>query len=359
MITVSTAQLQKICENPATQSFLCLISGNPQTKAHKVTEPQSPGSLANCLCFANSLDLAHKALQNKVSILILDRKVDAAQLDIPENTSCFSTPSVTAAMVLVLPFFDQKMDRFPLGIHPTASIAKSAQIGKDVRIGAMAVIGEEAVIGDGCVIGAQTVVEYQAQVGAKTILHPQVFVGSRCIIGKSCELHPHSTIGADGFGFIKDPQGIQQKIPQVGIVVVEDFVEIGANTAIDRATLSETRIGEGSKFDNHCHVAHNCRIGKRNVFAGAFMMAGTSVIGDDCTFGGGTLVSDHVTVGSKIIVAGKSGVTKDVLEPGAYAGYPLQPLKDGLRTLANTMNLTEMRKDIAALKEALKESGIK
>lgn len=353
MTTVSTEQLQKICENPNTKAYLSFISGNPQIGARRAADPGFETDLNQCLCFANSFELAQKALQANVAILIIDRKVDVSKLTIPASVSCFVTPSITAAMALILPFFDTKKLRFEKGIHPTAVIAPSAKIATDAHIGAYVVIGDNAQIAQGCCIGAHTVIESDAVIGANCILHPHVFIGSRCVLGNHCEIHPHTTIGSDGFGFIKDPQGVQQKIPQLGIVVLEDHVEMGANCAVDRATLSETRIGEGSKFDNLCHIAHNCKIGKRNVFAGGFMVAGSSTIGDDCMFGGGTLVADHVTVGNKVIVGGKAAVTKDVLEPGAYTGYPLQPLKEGLRNIANIANLTEIRKDVAAIKEKL------
>ena len=352
--SISTSQIQKICENPQTKSYLSFISGSESHSADRAADTNQSHSLTGALCFANSLDLANKAIQGKASILILDRKVDLTKLTIPTDISVFQTPSITASMALILPLLEQKTLRFPAGIHATASIAQSAQIGKNVKIGSHSVIGENAIIGDNAIIGAQTVVEAEAKIGKGTILHSQVFIGYRCLVGNFCEVHPQTTIGSDGFGFIKDPQGKQMKIPQIGIVVLEDHVEIGSHCAIDRATLGETKIGEGTKLDNFCHIAHNCQIGKRNVFAGGFMMAGTSTVGDDCTVGGGTLITDHVTVGSKIMIGGKSGVTKDMPDPGAYIGYPLEPLRDGLKTLANMTKLTELRKDVATIKEHLK-----
>ncbi len=335
MKSISTEDILKICENPQIGAFLKFHSGKKSQKVSRVADPSQEMSLQDSLCFANSLDFAKKAADGQARILVIEQKVDPTKLDLSPDIDVFTTPSITAAMTLVLPLLDDKKSRFVPAIHPSAVIAKTAKIGKNV------------------LIGAHCVIEDFAEIGDDTILHPLVFIGARCVIGKSCEIHPHTTIGSDGFGFIKDPQGIQRKIPQLGIVVLEDHVEMGANCAVDRATLTETRIGEGSKFDNLCHIAHNCRIGKRNVFAGAFMIAGSSVIGDDCMFGGGTLVSDHVVVGNKIVVGGKSGITKDTLEPGAYAGFPLQPYKEGVRNLANITKLSEMRKDISAIKTKL------
>ena len=261
---------------------------------------------------------------------------------------------MSAAMAVCLPLFDAKKSRFGQGVHATAQIHPTAKLGKNVAIDAFAVIGADAHIGDHCLIGAHTVVESGAKIGASTILHPHVFIGASSELGQSCEVHPHTSIGSDGFGFAQSPDGKRHKIPQLGKVILENFVEVGSGCAIDRATLSETRIGEGSKFDNHCHVAHNCTIGKHNVFAAGFMIAGSSQIGDGCSFGGGCVVADHVKIGNQCHFGGLSGVHNDVLQPGVYAGYPLQPLKDNMRTMANLVRLTEMRKQLAQVQKHLK-----
>lgn len=351
--SVFTSQIQMICDDPQTKFYLQFISGSPEHEADGAADTNQAQALDRKLCFANSLELATKAIQGKAAILVLDRKVDISKVTAPSSVSVFSTPSISAAMALILPLLEKKSQRFPAEIHPTASIAKTAKIGQKVRIGAFSVIGENVEIQDEVTIGTHCVIEAEAKIGKASVLHSQVFIGASCILGNSCEIHPQTTVGSDGFGFIKDPMGNQMKIPQVGIVVLEDHVEMGSHCVIDRATLGETRVGAGSKFDNFCHIAHNCQIGKRNVFAGGFMMAGSSSIGDDCIFGGGTLVTDHVNIGNKVIVGGKSGVTKDIKEPGLYTGYPLESLKDGLRTIANLTKLTELRKDVADIKAKL------
>jgi UDP-3-O-[3-hydroxymyristoyl] glucosamine N-acyltransferase len=269
------------------------------------------------------------------------------------NGALYATPSISAAMALVLPFLDAKKARFSEGHHPTAVVDPTAQIGRDVQLGPYAVIGAFAQVGDGCLIGSHAVVERGAVVGAGTILHPHVYIGAYCQLGKSCEIHPHATIGSDGFGFIQGPDQKRNKIPQVGIVIIEDLVEIGANTTVDRSTLGETRIGSGTKFDNLCHVAHNCKIGKNNVFAANFSIAGSSEIGDNCTFGGQAAIADHVIVGSSIMIGGRSGLTKDVTEPGVYAGFPLEPIKDAVRTLSSLPHLTSLRKQVAQIRKHL------
>jgi len=145
----------------------------------------------------------------------------------------------------------------------------------------------------------------------------------------------------------------QHKIPQLGIVVLEDFVEFGANCAVDRATLGETRIGEGTKFDNLCHVAHNCQIGRHSVYAAGFFVAGSSTIGDHFMVGGTTAVGDHLQISDNVTLGGRSVVTSDIPKAGAYAGYPLEPFAEARRTLVNLTYVTKMRKQLLQIQKHL------
>lgn len=346
---MSTISIEKIMQ----VSALNFISGPQENYAHAASEPNQNTNLAGKLCFANTLHLAEIAIANLCSILIIDKKINLSLLPKTTSTSILQTSHIPMTMTQILPLFRESSGT--ASIHKTAQIAENAIIGANVEIGAYVVIGENCKIGDNSKIGHHSVLEHSSIIGNNTILHSHVFVGWNCVVGNNCEIFPFACLGADGFGFVPNSLGQHQKIPQLGNVIIEDRVEIGAHCAIDRATLSETRIGEGSKFDNFCHIAHNCRIGKNNVFAGGFMMAGSSTIGNNCMFGGGTLVTDHVQVGDNIIVGGKSGITKDLMEPGAYTGYPLEPFKDGLKTLINLTKLTELRKDIASLKKLTAE----
>jgi len=345
--SIQAAQISAICQHPSYGTLLRIVKQKDEVQALRAVEPHR--AEPNTLVFASTPDQLTMALKGRPSILILLDKLTNQPVEF--DGALYSTPSISAAMALVLPFLETKKARFSPGHHPTAAIDPTAQIGRDVQIGAYAVIGAFTQIGDGCLIGSHTVVERGAVIGAGTLLHPHVFIGAFCQLGKSCEIHPHATIGSDGFGFVQSPDQKRNKIPQVGIVVIEDSVEIGANSAIDRATLGETRIGSGTKFDNLCHVAHNCKIGKNNVFAGNFSIAGSSEIGDNCTVGGQTAIADHVTVGSSIILGGRSGVTKDVPESGAYAGFPLEPIKDAVRTLSSLPHLTSLRKQVAQIRK--------
>ena len=331
---------------------LTYISGSKQTVATKVLPPELADS--ETLVFVSKPQQLEMALKSQSKIIVAHKA-----LAIPADTSAtlFSTGNIQLAMATILPLFDGKMNRFNQveKIHPTAIIHPTAHLGQNVHLGPYAVIGEHVRIGDGTTIGAHTIVESFAVIGDHTLLHPHVFVGSHCELGARCEIHPHTTIGADGFAFAMAKDGTHKKIPQIGRVIIGDDVEIGANCAVDRAALTETRIGRGTKMDNFCHVAHNVIIGENNVMAAGFKVAGSSRIGSNCMFGGEAAVSDHITICDRVIVAGRSGVTSNILTPGQYGGYPLEPLRDALKTMANKTHLTRIRKDLARV---LKHLGL-
>lgn len=348
---ISEKKISEICLDPSFSSYLQIVKRSDQAKARQAVEPQH--SRPESLVFVSTPEQLDQALAGNCSILIALDKLMPIKKELSSSLAVFTTPSISSAMALVLPLFDEKGSRFPEGIHPTAVIDPSAQIGKGVRIGAYAVIGAGVKIGNETVIAPHVVVENGAVIGSRSLMHSFVFIGAHCQIGSGTEIHPHTTVGADGFGFVQAPDKRRHKIPQLGIVVIGDFVEIGANCTIDRATLGETRIGEGSKLDNLCHIGHNSKIGKHNVFAGGFLMSGSCEIGDDCTFGGNVVLKDHVKIGHQVIIGGRSAVTKDIPSPGAYNGYPLESFKDSLRTLSNIPRITKMRKQISQIQKTL------
>lgn len=337
---------------PLNKELFTELNPGPSVTAKRASaaETAAPGDLV----FAGKKDQLEAALQGAPAILVVDAKL-ALPEPLPAGIRFFKTPHVGMAMATLLPHFDRKLERFEPGIHPQSSIHPSAQLGKNVSVGPFAVIGARVHIGDGTRVGAGTVIEAGARIGANTILHPQVFIGAGCILGESCEIHPHTTIGSDGFSFTQDRARRQHKLPQLGIVILGDRVEVGANCAFDRAAFSETRIGSGTKFDNLCHVAHNVTIGEDGVFAGGFFVAGSSTIGDRFMCGGNVAVGDHVEVSNDVVLAGRSCTATDIPEPGAYGGFPVQPMKDYLKTLSSLPQLVTLRKDVARL---LKHLGL-
>jgi UDP-3-O-[3-hydroxymyristoyl] glucosamine N-acyltransferase len=325
--------------------------GNLQVTLARVTPPEL--AAADCLVFAADAAMLAKALEAGAGAVVLSLKLERL---VPEGTpgTFLFTKDVKLAMAFILQrHFDDKRARFRRtpGVHPGAFVAPDAVLGKGAVIAAGAFVGPRAVIGRDAVIGPGCVVEEEAEVGAGTILHALVFVGWRCRVGERCEIHPHTTLGSDGYAYAQDEHRHHHKVPQLGIVVVEDDVEIQANCAVDRAAFGITRIGRGTKIDNLCHIAHNCQIGEHVLLTGGFFVAGSSSVGDHCVTGGRTTVTDHVAICGGVQLGGLSAVTKDITERGAYGGYPLQPIKDFLRTTSSMAHLPDMRRRLAKLEQ--------
>jgi UDP-3-O-[3-hydroxymyristoyl] glucosamine N-acyltransferase len=332
--------------------YLQFVAGDLQSEAFRPWPPEiaPPGALV----YVSDPSQLEAAIEAPAGIIIAAKNCLSKIPDLQKSQALFSTPAISAAMSMLNPVFETKLQRWEEGISPLASIHSSAKIGKGARIGAFVVIGEGAVIDENVVIAPNTVVEKLAKIGKRALLHSFVFIGAECEVGNDCEIHPHVSIGGDGFGFATNPQtGSNHKIPQLGKVIIEDHVEIGSNCTIDRATLTETRIGAGCKLDTHIHIAHNCILGKNGLFASGFAMAGSSRIGDNFKAAGAVLVGDHVTICDNVTVGGNSAVSKDVTAPGAYMGYPLQPWRDGLRTIASLPAITELRREVREIQEKL------
>lgn len=349
-MTLSASKIKELADSSAYSGFLKFEHGELNKTVTKATEPKNANT--ESLVFVSNNEQLAEAIQNKAPIVIALQKI-SQHADIKKCPTVFSTPAVPAAMSILLPFLDDKKSRFESGIHPTAVVHSTAKLGKNVGLSAYAVIGEGVVIGDNTLIGSHTVVEKNAVIGSNTILHPQVFIGSKCLVGNSCEIHPHTTIGSDGFGFVQGPDKVRHKIPQIGIVVIEDNVEIGSNCAIDRSTFSETRIGKGTKMDNLCHIAHNVVVGQNNAFAASLKIAGSSRLGSNIMTGGNVDITDHVEITDDVTIGGKAGVAKNIDKPGAYVGFPVEPFKEGLKTLTNLSHLTKMRKQLARIQKHL------
>jgi UDP-3-O-[3-hydroxymyristoyl] glucosamine N-acyltransferase len=332
------------------------LRGNLQTRASHCEIPED--ALRGSLVYASTPEQATEALLHEPAILIIPSHMKGA-FEPAENvdTCCFSVASIAMGMAQLLKYFDQKRSRFKQWgeRHPTAVVHAEAQIGEGTHLGPYCVVGAGAVIGEGCLIGAHTVIESRARIGARTVIHPQVFVGFDCEIGEDCEIHPHSTIGSDGFGYSVGSDGRPRKISHLGNVKIHDNVEIGSNCAVDRATLTSTHIRSGTKLDNICHVAHNCDLGENGFYTAGFMTGGSTKIGRQFVTGGGTVVTAHVTVADNVVLSGRSSVTNDIREAGSYGGYPLQPLKQAMKTAVSIGQLNDLRR---SLNRVMKHLGL-
>jgi UDP-3-O-[3-hydroxymyristoyl] glucosamine N-acyltransferase len=230
-----------------------------------------------------------------------------------------------------------------VGVDPTAQIDPSAIIGDGVSIGAFCVIGPRARIASGAVLMNSVTLCRDVSIGERTHLHSGVVVREGCVVGNDCIIHNNAVIGADGFGYIPDGTMGIRKVPQVGIAVIGDHVEIGASTSIDRATVGTTSIGSHTKIDNQVQIGHNVTIGKHCLICAQVGIAGSAVIGDGVILGGGTGVADHVQVASRVRVGGHSGVTSDILEPGDYLGMPATKAGTYRRQQVSLKRLSRLR----------------
>ncbi len=240
------------------------------------------------------------------------------------------------------------------GIDPLASVAANAKIGKDVYIGPFACVEEGAEIGDNTYLHPHVTVGCNAKVGNNTILYPHVTIYHDCRIGNNCILHAGSVIGADGFGFAPSPEGYE-KIPQIGISIIEDNVEIGANTCIDRATMGATIVHKGVKLDNLIQIAHNVEVGSHTVMASQTGVAGSAKIGQWCMFGGQVGVAGHIKVEDRVNVGAQSGIPGNTKSGSTLMGYPAIDAKQFARSSAIYKKLPELYTELGRLQKEIEE----
>ncbi len=241
------------------------------------------------------------------------------------------------------------------GIHPTAVIADDAKIGRDASIGAHCVIEPGAVIGDRATLYAGVYIGHGVQIGNDCKLYPHVSIREHCRLGDRVTLHNGTVVGSDGFGYSVDAQGVRHKVPQLGVVVIGNDVEVGANCTIDRARFGNTRIGNGVKIDNLVQIAHNVIIGDHAVIVAQVGIAGSSMIGSKVVIGGQAGVSGHVIVGEGAMVGGQAGVTKNV-PPGTYVvNFPAVPQREFAAAHANVARLPELKARVEELGKKLKD----
>jgi UDP-3-O-[3-hydroxymyristoyl] glucosamine N-acyltransferase len=240
------------------------------------------------------------------------------------------------------------------GIHPLSWLDEEVTVGSGVSIGPFTCIGSGSNIGDGTLIMAQCYVGREVLIGSDCILYPGVIILDRCRIGNRVIIHSGTVIGSDGFGYAQDESGEHIKIPQLGTVVIEDDVEIGANCTIDRATFGETRIQRGTKIDNLVTIAHNVRIGEKCILAGQTGVAGSSTIGDGVIIAGQVGIADHVTIGDGVRIGAKSGVALDVKANVDIVGIPAVPKEEQFRLYRNMRSYDRLKKKVEELDKLVK-----
>ncbi|MHC4955870.1 MAG: UDP-3-O-(3-hydroxymyristoyl)glucosamine N-acyltransferase [Planctomycetota bacterium] len=299
---------------------------------------------AGDLVFIDRDTFVQAALDGGASAVITDSAHATAFSESP-SVAVMTTGNVSLARALVTQrFFDRDLSAEPSArIDPTAVIAESAKIGPSVLIGPGARIGEDTVI------LANAVIEERALIGDRVVVHPGVIVGFECEIGNDVVIRAGTVIGSEGFGFAQDEQRRSHRIPQMGKVVIEDRVVIGANCCLDRGTHGATRVGAGTVMDNLCHIAHNVEIGENCILTAMLCVAGSTKIGQRVVTSGQVGIIDHLNIADDVTLVQRAGVAHDIDAPGMYAGVPLLPIKEHMKSQAMIRRLASMRDTIKAL----------
>ncbi|GIX03155.1 MAG: UDP-3-O-acylglucosamine N-acyltransferase [Planctomycetaceae bacterium] len=303
---------------------------------------------AHHLSFVQNQAQLNRLKHCRAGALIVSR--DIADLPQLKDFNLLITPDVQATFCELHRLLKPPRYRLPRGIDPRAIIHPTAKIGAECSIGPNVVIGPDVIVGDRCELHAGVVIEGGCTLGDDVVLHPYVVLYSDVHVGNRVVIHAHTVLGADGFGYRFD-QGRYQKIPQLGSVVIGDDVEIGASSTIDRATMGATYIGEGTKIDNLAMIAHNCQIGRHNVFAAQVGLAGSCVTEDYVRLAGQVGVRDHVHLHAGCSVGAKSGVNKDIPPGETWMGYPAGSEMEQKKLLFALHRLPQLREQVKQLTE--------
>lgn len=271
---------------------------------------------------------------------------------VPTDKAALITPTPYLAFALALEIFTPNSEP-PAGIHSTAVVSPSATLGSNPSIGPFTVIGDRARIGDNVKIHSHCEIYHEAGIGNNCIIHSHTSIRERCTIGDNVILQNSVVVGSDGFGYAKENDQVWHKIPQTGTVVIEDCVEVGAGTTIDRATTGQTRIGYGTKIDNLVQVGHGSVIGKHTMLCAQVGLAGSTIIGNEVILAGQVGVAGHLTIGDNVVVTAQSGIPNSVASNTVVSGYPAIPNRDWLRAVAVFNQLPKLKNEIHSLTEKI------
>ncbi|MCR5469566.1 UDP-3-O-[3-hydroxymyristoyl] glucosamine N-acyltransferase [Xylanibacter ruminicola] len=306
-----------------------------------------PGAIS----FLSNPKYTHYIYDTKSSVVLINEDV---KLDKPVSTTLIRVKNAYECVAKLLQFYES-MKPVKKGIDSLAYISPKATIGQDVYIGAFAYIGDGAVIGDGTMVYPHTVIGDGVQTGSKCVFYPNVTIYQGCKIGNNVTIHAGSVIGADGFGFAPNTEGYD-KIPQIGIVIIEDNVEIGANTCVDRSTMGQTVIHKGVKLDNLIQVAHNCEVGENTVMSAQVGLAGSTKVGAWCMVGGQAGFAGHIQIADKTFIGAQSGVISNTKGDGEQLiGSPAVNPKMYFKARALDAKLPDMYRQIAQLQREIEE----
>jgi UDP-3-O-[3-hydroxymyristoyl] glucosamine N-acyltransferase len=325
------------------------ITGNEDVKIFSVSkiEEGKPGTLA----FLSNMKYEHFIYTTNASVVLVNKSfVPKAEI----KATIIKVDDAYQAFASLLELYIQAKSQQKTGIEQPSFIDETATIGENIYVGAFAYIGKKARIGNNSKIYPQTFIGENVFIGEDCIIYPGVKIYDDCIIGNRCILHAGSVIGSDGFGFAPQNDSTYKKIPQIGNVLLEDDVEIGANTTIDCGTMESTIIRKGVKIDNLVQVAHNCEVGENTVIAAQTGMAGSTKVGRNCRFGGQVGLAGHLTIGDNVQLGAQAGVANSVKEGETLLLTPAFPVKDAIKASIIFKKLPELRDEVIQLKKEIK-----
>ncbi len=324
------------------------VEGNEDALVHtfaKIEEGQ-PGAIS----FLSNPKYTHFLYETKSTIVLVN---DDLELEKKVDTTLIRVKNAYGAVAKLLQLYESMKPK-KTGIDPLACISSTAKIGKDVYIGAFVVIGDGVEIGDGSQIYPHVTIGDQTKLGVGCLIYANVTIYHDCQIGNNVTIHAGSVIGADGFGFAPNIEGYE-KIPQIGIVIIEDNVEIGANTCVDRSTMGATILHKGVKLDNLIQIAHNCEVGENTVMSAQVGLAGSTKVGSWCMFGGQVGLAGHITVGDHVNLGGQSGIHGSLKSNQTLIGAPAIDPTNFFKSSAIFKKLPELYKEIYTLRRELDE----
>ncbi len=322
------------------------VEGDPSVKVSNFSriEEGKPGTLT----FLANPKYIHYIYTTKASIVLVNDDFVPEQ---PVQATLIRCANAYASLAVLLDLVEKTKPQ-KIGIEPMAYISDSASVGADVYVGGFAYIADNAQIGNNVKIYPQSYIGDDVKIGDNTIIYPGVKIYQGCIIGDNCIIHAGVVIGSDGFGFAPE-NGVYKKIPQMGIVIIEDDVEIGANTTIDRAVMDATIIRKGVKLDNLIQIAHNVEVGENTVMAAQVGVSGSTKIGKQCMLGGQVGLGGHITIGDNANIGAQSGIISNIEPNAKILGAPAIPVQDFFRSSIIFPKLPEMYRQIAQLQKEI------
>ena len=322
------------------------VDENATVNTFAKIEDGKPGAIS----FLSNPKYTHYIYDTESSIVLVDKSVE---LEKPTKATLIKVDNAYECVAKLLQLYESMKPK-KTGIDSLAFISPSAKIGENVYIGAFAYIGDNVVIGDGCQIYPNVVICENAKVGNDCLFYPNVTIYHDCHIGNRVTLHAGSVVGSDGFGFAPSENGYD-KIPQIGIVTIEDDVEIGANTCIDRSTMGSTYVRKGVKLDNLVQIAHNTDIGANTVMSAQVGIAGSTKVGQWCMFGGQVGIAGHITIGNKVFLGAQSGVPSSLKDNQTLIGTPPMEKLPYFKSQAIFQKLPDLYKQIQKLQKEVDE----